>query len=74
VLRGWRLCIRIKDGETNTIHTKCVVQDLREFMWPIPKNISNVEREASGGLTVVEDRICGRNHERPLSDLCDMCL
>jgi hypothetical protein len=68
------LCIRIKDGETNTIHTKCVVQDLRELMWPIPKNISYVEREASWSLTVVEDRICGRNHERPLWGLCDMYL
>ena len=48
------MCIRIKDGETNTIYTKCVVQNLCELMWSIPKNISYVEREASGVLRLLK--------------------
>lgn len=41
---------------------------------PYLEIISYVEGEASASLTVVENRICGRNHERPLLDLCDMYL
>lgn len=41
---------------------------------PYLKTLATWKEKGVGSLTVVEDRICGRNHERPLSDLYDMYL